>query len=51
MEGTVYTVPIKKPQEKILRFFLEVMQAQSYYTLLYSTCMTDYTIPDDSYLI
>jgi hypothetical protein len=30
----VFTIPIKKPQEKILRFFLEVMQAQGYYTLM-----------------
>ena len=33
--GMVNTIPTKKPQEKFLRFFLEVMQAQGYYTLIY----------------
>ena len=33
--GMVFTIPTKKPQEKFLRFFLEVMQAQGYYTLIY----------------
>jgi len=37
--GMVSTIPTKKPQEKFLRFFLEVVQAQGYYTLIQLVCV------------
>ena len=40
--GLVNTRPIKKPQEKFLRFFFEVVQAQVYYTLINLGVVADY---------